>query len=82
MKNNIHEIIKRDGKIVPFDQQKITVAIAKAAGEVKEPDETMPQRITEKVVVLLNEKFAPPRIPQVEEIQDLEIGRASCRERV
>jgi anaerobic ribonucleoside-triphosphate reductase len=62
---------KRDGRIVPFDQEKITNAIFKAAQAVGGDDRDRAAFISSYVVEMLNESYGGQGIPDVEEIQDL-----------
>jgi ribonucleoside-triphosphate reductase len=66
----MHHIVKRDGRIVPFDQTKITTAIWKAMRAVGDPDEVASKRLSDLVAGLLNERFVD-EYPTVEEIQDI-----------
>ncbi len=63
-------IIKRDGRVVPFDPEKITTAIAKAGKATGEFDYQTARRLTIKVL-LLAEELIRDRDPHVEEIQDI-----------
>jgi anaerobic ribonucleoside-triphosphate reductase len=63
-------IIKRDGRVVPFDPEKITKAIAKAGKATAEFDYDTARRLTIKVL-LLAEELIRERDPHVEEIQDI-----------
>lgn len=63
-------IIKRDGRIVPFDPEKITIAISKAGKATGEFDYDTAKRLTIKVL-LLAEELIRDRDPHVEEIQDI-----------
>lgn len=63
-------IIKRDGRIVPFDSEKITIAISKAGKATGEFDYDTAKRLTIKVL-LLAEELIHDRNPHVEEIQDI-----------
>jgi len=67
------QIRKRDGRIVPFDREKIANAIFKAAQAVGQEDgRRVAERITDAVVVPLERDFfGQGRVPSVEEIQDL-----------
>jgi anaerobic ribonucleoside-triphosphate reductase len=72
----IKEIEKRDGTIVPFNQEKITQAIFKAEKAVaerdkREPDYSMAQGESAKVVGKLEAVIANGVRPKVELIQDL-----------
>lgn len=67
----VSEVKKRDGRIVKFEQQKITDAIHKAL--VASGYEGKKAKIlSDKVVYILNKRFAD-RIPNVEDIQDVVI---------
>jgi len=67
------QVRKRDGRIVPFDRERITNAIFKAAQAVGQGDgRGVAERITDAVVATLERDFfGPGRVPSVEEIQDL-----------
>lgn len=65
------KIRKRDGRIVKFDQSKITNAIFKAAQAVGGSDYSIAQRLSEEVTKAIREKFGADSIPSVEEIQDI-----------
>jgi anaerobic ribonucleoside-triphosphate reductase/intein/homing endonuclease len=69
--NKISQIRKRDGRIVDFDQTKITMAIFRAMEAVGEKDEKKAKKLSDQVVKILNKKFHPRSIPAVEEIQDI-----------
>jgi len=66
----IAQIRKRDGRVVDFDQEKITKAVWAAAQAVGGRDRRLAQRLSNRVVALLEEKF-PREIPGVEDVQDL-----------
>ena len=71
-KHHFTEVRKRDGRIVPFDQNKITSAIAKAmnvTGEAKSHEEA--EKVSEQVVVALENKFPKEHTPTIEEVQDV-----------
>ncbi len=63
-------IKKRDGRIVDFDQDKITIAIYKAAEAVGGSDRKTAKKLSDQVVKILDEKFKNHEVPTVEEIQD------------
>ncbi len=67
----ISKIIKRDGRIVDFDKEKITNAIFKAAKAVGGRDKELAARLADQVVKLLKERLKPGEIPTVEQVQDL-----------
>ena len=64
------KIRKRDGKIVQFDVEKITNAIAKAGTATGEFDGKIAQKLTLKVLNLAQQAITHT-IPTVEEIQDI-----------
>ena len=69
--NKIIQIRKRDDRIVDFSQEKIAEAIFKSMRAVGDPDQAIADRLSDRVVELLNKKFHERSIPAVEEIQDL-----------
>src|SRR3989344_4558683 len=77
----IDTIIKRDGLLAPFDQQKITTAVEKAmraAGEFKTGGpEKIALAVTEKLTAAkqLDAKF----VPTVEGVQDLGAAELMAR---
>jgi anaerobic ribonucleoside-triphosphate reductase len=62
---------KRDGRLEPFDQERITNAIWKAAKAVGGKDREQAKRISDQVVAKLKNRFGEDGCPTVEEIQDL-----------
>ena len=68
----IMKIKKRSGEIFPFDQQKITEAIWKAAQSVGGTDKTLAEKISNQVSAVLEVFFKDEsNVPTVEQIQDL-----------
>ncbi|MBC8174294.1 MAG: response regulator SirA [Candidatus Marinimicrobia bacterium] len=67
----ITQIVKRDNQIVPFDREKITNAIYRAAASVGGHDRDVSENITENVISMLNECFHPTDKPSVEEVQNI-----------
>jgi len=65
------EIRKRDGRVVPFDAEKITDAIFKAAKAVGGENRKIAERLTVQVIKELAKKGYNGVIPTVEEIQDV-----------
>ena len=61
----IKTVTKRDGRIVPFDEEKIATAIYKAAQSVGGNDYNEAKRIASKVV-----RFIDNENPNIEQIQD------------
>ncbi len=62
---------KRDGKLETFDQERITIAVWKAAKAVGGKDREQSKRVSDQVVAELNNRFGEDGCPTVEEIQDL-----------
>ena len=63
-------IVKRDGRHVPFDEDRITTAIWKAMREVGEPDEVRAKGLSTQITALLEERYVGES-PTVEEVQDV-----------
>jgi len=61
---------KRDGKLEPFDQERITNAIWKAAKAVGGKDRDEAKRLSDHVLAELEKRFGEDGVPTVEEIQD------------
>jgi uridine kinase len=66
----IETVVKRSGAIVPFNPERITNAIYRAAVAVGGRDRAIAERLTAQVIQLLEEQSLPGHIPTVEEIQD------------
>ena len=64
-------VLKRDSKLEPFDQERITIAIYKAAKAVGGRDKEQAKQVSDKVVADLNKLYGDDGVPTVEEIQDL-----------
>jgi anaerobic ribonucleoside-triphosphate reductase len=62
---------KRDGKLEPFDQERITKAIWKAAKAVGGKNREQAKFISDEVLAELRSRFGEDGCPTVEEIQDL-----------
>ena len=71
MENKFTQVQKRDGTIVDFDQSKITEAIFKALTASGQGDGEISQKVSDRVVEMLNRRFKAGEIPQVEQIQDI-----------
>jgi ribonucleoside-triphosphate reductase len=65
------EIKKRDGRLVKFEQKKITQAIDKSITATGQGDGKKAQKLSDKVVILMNRRFKKTEIPNVEQIQDI-----------
>jgi ribonucleoside-triphosphate reductase len=62
---------KRDGRLEPFDQERITKAIWKAAKAMGGKDREQAKRLSDQVVAELKKRFGEDGVPTVEEIQDI-----------
>ncbi len=62
---------KRDGRLEPFDQERITNAIWKAAKAVGGRDREQAMKISNSVLAELYRRFGEDGVPTVEEIQDI-----------
>lgn len=71
VETTVAQIKKRDGRIVPFDQEKITEAIFKAAVAVGGRDRKVAEDLSDEVVSILEDRFDGRTIPSVEEVQDI-----------
>lgn len=67
----IKSVIKRTGVMVPFNAERITNAIYRAAVEVGGRDRQTARQLSEQVVSLLQVNPDPGYVPHIEEIQDL-----------
>ncbi len=67
----IQSIVKRTGAVVPFNAERITNAIYRAAIAVGGRDRSTAEALTAEVVQALENSIAPDHIPSVEEIQDM-----------
>lgn len=68
--SRIKYVRKRDGRLVPFDKQKIADAIFKAAQSVGGQDRYLAEDLAEVVKIYLEREYKGD-IPSVEEIQDI-----------
>ena len=71
VEHRIEKVMKRDGRIVDFDQEKVTIAIYKSAASVGGHNRELSERLSDDVVEALNQCFEPPDVPTVEEVQDM-----------
>jgi len=67
----ISRIKKRDGSVVDFFQDKISVAVAKAMESQAIVDTSASKTISDIVTFMLEEKFGGVTIPSVEQVQDI-----------
>ncbi|WP_297497839.1 adenosylcobalamin-dependent ribonucleoside-diphosphate reductase [Thermococcus sp.] len=74
----VEQVMKRDGRIVPFDKERIRWAIQRAMLEVGVRDEKLLNKVVRRVVRRINELY-DGQVPHIENIQDiveLELMRA------
>lgn len=64
------QIIKRDGELENFDQERITSAILKAGQATEEFGENIAKKLSDKVISLLQKRFES-QPPTIEQVQDL-----------
>jgi len=64
-------VLKRDSKLEPFDQERITIAIWKAAKAVGGTDKAQAKKLSDEVVSELQKTYGDDGVPTVEEIQDM-----------
>ena len=70
VRHMIKKIVKRDGRVVTFNMDKITNAIYKAAQAVGGNDYKEAERLAELVCDMLEQKYGK-EMPTVEQVQDL-----------
>ncbi len=68
---NMTKIKKRDGRIVPFDTERISFAIFKAARSAGGQDRKLAEQLAEKVASIMESGLDNDSIPTVEQVQDL-----------
>ena len=71
VKQHAQQIRKRDGQIVPFDHNKIALAIMKAMHSVNEVNKAQAKRMASEVAAILTERLPAGEIPTVEGVQDI-----------
>ncbi|ASJ06362.1 adenosylcobalamin-dependent ribonucleoside-diphosphate reductase [Thermococcus pacificus] len=74
----VEKVMKRDGRIVPFDKERIRWAIQRAMLEVGVHDDKLLNKVVRRVVRRVNELY-DGQVPNIENIQDiveLELMRA------
>ncbi len=67
----ITHVRKRDGRVVPFDKDKITNAIWKAAESVGGQDTELALKLANQVIDILEKSMPLGAIPNIEDIQDM-----------
>lgn len=72
MSSQIAHVVKRNGAVVPFNRDRITNAIYRAAVAVGGRDRAIAEKLADQVVAILESSCSTAsRIPTVEEIQDI-----------
>lgn len=71
MPGTISRIKKRDGSIVDFVQEKITIAIEKAMESHGVDDKSVARSVSDIATFMIEDKFSGYTIPSVEQIQDI-----------
>jgi anaerobic ribonucleoside-triphosphate reductase len=69
--NSIQFIKKRDGRVVPFDRDKITAAVWSAVQAVGGRDRDRAEQLAKEIVRSLSRKYESGGIPSVEHVQDV-----------
>lgn len=67
----VKKVMKRNGKVVPFDRRKISNSIFQAAQAVGGTDKSRAEHVANEVIKLINRKYSDSLIPNVEHIQDI-----------
>ena len=67
----ITQVRKRDGRVVPFNKEKITNAIFRAAECVGGDDRVLAEKLADQVISILEKNMPLGAIPNIEDIQDL-----------
>lgn len=67
----ITKIRKRDGRVVPFNKEKITSAIFKAAVAVGGTDKHLADKLADDVMHILEGEMPLGAIPNIEDVQDI-----------
>ncbi|MCD6149264.1 ribonucleoside triphosphate reductase [bacterium] len=70
-RNKVTKVVKRSGQTVSFKREKIKIAVARALKETSEGNGKNAEKVTDKVVQLLNKNYKKNYIPEIEEIQDI-----------
>ena len=71
MSSRITQVVKRTGAVVPFNPDRITNAIYRAAVAVGGRDRSIAASLTEQALTILEQNTQPGHTPHVEEIQDI-----------
>ena len=69
--SGITKVVKRSGRVVAFEKEKVAKAVAKALAATGEGGTNDAGRVADKVVQLLNKNYKEGYVPQIEEVQDM-----------
>jgi uridine kinase len=69
--NKITHVIKRDGRLVAFDKEKVVNAVFRAALSVGGKDRVLAENLSDQVLAMMNQLYPHRATPSVQEIQDL-----------
>jgi ribonucleoside-diphosphate reductase alpha chain len=67
----VTKIKKRNGNVVPFDQEKIYHAISKAAEAIGSYDREKTRPVVAKIMNYVEHQFSEKKIPTIEDMQDI-----------
>ncbi|MDX1503392.1 MAG: ATP cone domain-containing protein, partial [Thermoanaerobaculia bacterium] len=67
----IASIVKRDGRILPFDREKVVVAIYKATAAIGGHDRRLAEELADEVIEALQATYSADLPPTVEDVQDV-----------
>ena len=67
----VTHVVKRDGRVVPWDRERIIVAIYKAAAALGGHDRALSERLADDVERTVFDSYAPDDPPTVEDVQDV-----------
>ncbi|MGC9350089.1 MAG: ATP cone domain-containing protein [Anaerolineae bacterium] len=71
MSKCLTHVVKRNGDVVPFNRERITNAIYRAAVAVGGRDKSIAEGLTDEVISVIERNCGDQQIPTVEEIQDI-----------
>ncbi|VVB66492.1 Vitamin B12-dependent ribonucleoside-diphosphate reductase [Candidatus Gugararchaeum adminiculabundum] len=67
----VKQIRKRDGRILPYDEEKVINAIFKSAKSIGGRNRDLAAKLAKQVTIALDKKYDGHTIPTVEQIQDV-----------
>lgn len=67
----VTHLVKRDGRVVPWDRERVVVAIYKAAASLGGHDRDLSERLAAEVEEVVFRSFTGVRPPTVEDVQDV-----------